>query len=103
MSKKQLDTTEIVSELRQGSVFFQQDANKSVRPVREERPDGPVGPERSVRVETKRREIKRHSFEVYRDQVIKLTERKTEIMKTGELKSMSAMVREAIDNYLEKN
>ena len=69
------------------------------KPVRSERP---VVPERAVRVSIKKREIRRHSFEIYRDQVLKLSQLKTEIMMTGELKSMSAMVREAIDTYLDR-
>lgn len=69
---------------------------------RVERPERPDVPERAVRVEPKKREIRRHSFEIYRDQVLKLSQLKTKIMMTGELKSMSAMVREAIDNYLER-
>jgi|APSaa5957512576_1039674.scaffolds.fasta_scaffold152347_1 hypothetical protein len=97
MSKNQLDTSDITSELKSGSVFFKKETDE--KPDLPERPDGPVRP---VRVEPAKREIRRHSFELYRDQVLKLAERKTEIMKTGEIKSMSAMVREAIDEFLEK-
>ena len=68
---------------------------------RAERPERSDVPERTVRVLTKKREIRRHSFEVYSDQVLKLSQLKTEYMMTGELKSMSAMVREAIDKYFE--
>jgi hypothetical protein len=70
----------------------------------------PVRPERSVRktqkavetVKPHKREIRRHSFEIYKDQVGKLHELRVRIMKSGELKSLSAMVREAIDEYLQK-
>ena len=110
MSKKILDTTSITSELRQGSVFFQQDGSKSVRPEREERPvqeERAVTEVRSVRLERNahpptKRERKRHPFDIYRDQYETLLKLKSAyMMETGEMKSMSEMVREALDNYLE--
>lgn len=72
-----------------------------------ERIERPVRPERVTQkpVETakaERREIRRHSFEIYKDQVASLQELRVTLMKGGELKSMSAMVREAIDAYLKK-
>lgn len=70
----------------------------SERPVRV---DDPVRPVRSERVT--RREIKRHSFEFYRDQIDRLQEVKIGYMRMGEMKSMSAIVREAIDDYLKRN
>ena len=73
----------------------------SEKPERVERPERSDVPERHVRVQSKKREIRRHSFEIYRDQVLKLSQLKTEHMMTGEMKSMSSMVREAIDNYFE--
>lgn len=77
---------------------------------RPERVERSVRAERPVRVTPKpvetakpeRREIRRHSFEIYRDQVASLQELRLMLMKSGELKSMSAMVREAIDAYLKK-
>lgn len=85
----------------------QQPTVVSERPERVERT---VRPERTVRVTPKpaerakpeKREIKRHSFEIYKDQVTSLQELRVTLMKEGELKSMSAMVREAIDAYLKK-
>jgi hypothetical protein len=95
---------------------------ENIKPAQEEPPKQPKGserperiersvrPERGVRVtpetvettKLQRREIKRHSFEIYKDQVTGLQELRVTMMKSGELKSMSAMVREAIDEYLKK-
>lgn len=85
----------------------QKQPSVSERPERVERS---VRPERPVRVDQKpvetakpqRREIRRHSFEIYKDQVTGLQELRVTMMKRGELKSMSAMVREALDEYLKK-
>lgn len=49
-----------------------------------------------------KREIRRHSFEIYKDQVERLQDLKVAMMKTGRLRSMSDMVREALDNFLKK-
>lgn len=79
-----------------------------------ERSDGPERaerPERNVRVLQKptetltkpqRREIRRHSFEIFIDQVTSFQEMRIRRMKEGELKSMSSMVREALDEYIQK-
>jgi hypothetical protein len=89
---------------------------KTVRPVRAVRPVRSTGSKRSLpnkrRVrndypntpskQPAQREIKRHAFEVYKDQVERLQELKVATMKTGELRSMSDMVREALDNFLKK-
>ena len=107
MSKK-LNTAAIQSELSGQSVFFQRqqtdesnnEKNESVRPVREVRNERNV---RDVRLLTKR-ERKRHPFDIYRDQLEKLQQMKTDyMMKTGEMRSMSEMVREALDDYIHKN
>lgn len=45
---------------------------------------------------------KRHAFEIYRDQYDKLKKIKAEAMLDGNNISMSEMVRDAIDAYLEK-
>jgi len=66
------------------------------RPERVERPPSPTPAELGTK-----REIKRHSFEFYRDQLPKLKRLKAEFMIRGEDKSMSAMVREAVDTYIE--
>jgi len=108
MSKK-LNTSAIQNELTGQSVFFKEkpislpdkklpeESNMSkVRSVRD------VRDVRGVRLSTKR-ERKRHPFDIYRDQLEKLQQMKSEyMMKTGEMKSMSEMVREALDNYIDK-
>jgi hypothetical protein len=72
----------------------------------------PQRPERNVRVAPKptailtkpqRREIRRHSFEIFIDQVTSFQEMRIKRMKQGELKSMSSMVREALDEYIQKH
>ncbi len=91
-------------------------AHSSPRPtVRPERPERFQRPERvaAERAPKKsvptpapselaqKREIKRHSFEFYRDQLPHLKRLKAEFMIRGADKSMSAMVREAVDTYIE--
>lgn len=107
MSKK-LNTAAIQSELSGQSVFFQRPQTtdldnekvESVRPVREVRNVRNV---RDVHTPTKR-ERKRHPFDIYRDQLEKLQQMKTVyMMKTGEMLSMSEMVRDALDDYINKN
>jgi hypothetical protein len=74
-----------------------------------ERAERPQRSERNVRVlqkptehKSQRREIRRHSFEIFIDQVTSLQEMRITRMKEGELKSMSSMVREALDEYIQK-
>jgi|APSaa5957512622_1039677.scaffolds.fasta_scaffold110333_1 hypothetical protein len=100
MKKNQLDTSDIVSELKSGSVFFQKEniKNPPVPPVRED-PD--VRSVRPVRI-SKKREIIRHPFNIYRDQLNTLIELKsTHMMETGEVMGMAEMVREALDIYIQ--
>ena len=81
-----------------------QDAHEDDQTERPERAVGPVRPVRPVRPErvSDKREIRRHSFEFYRDQLQQLDELRLKHMRSGELKSKSAMVREALDKYLER-
>ena len=109
--KKKLNTSAIQNELSGQSVFFKQNPSSSsekklqkepkpslVRPVREVRDVRAV---RGVR-QSPKRERKRHPFDIYRDQLEKLKQMKMEhMMKTGETKSMSEMVRDALDTYIE--
>jgi hypothetical protein len=100
MSKKQLDTAGILNELKGGSVFFQKavEPQPSAGDVREERDVRSVRPVRSA----VKRERKRHPFDIYRDQLETLVDLKSRyMMETGEMKSMSEMVREALDKYFE--
>ena len=58
---------------------------------------------RSTTVPVKKREIaRRHPFDVYTDQLRTLKEFSMEEKLAGDLGSESAMVREAIDTYIEK-
>ena len=96
MSKKKLNTSPILNELKQGSVFFQKEGDEKppVRAVQEERDVRPV-------CSPAKRERKRHPFDIYRDQLETLIQMKSAyMMKTGEMKSMSEMVREALDSYI---
>ena len=109
MSKK-LNSFAIQNELTGQSVFFkekpvspsaekpkEESETSNVRTVRE------VRDVRSVRPLMKR-ERKRHPFDIYRDQLEKLQQMKSEyMMTTGEMKSMSEMVREALDFFIENN
>ena len=91
-------------------------AERPVRPERVERPVRPVRveqferaehPEQPVRLsggveQSGKREIKRHAFEFYRDQVTSLQLLRFKMLKTGRDTSMSAMVREALDDFIKK-
>ncbi|MCB2160509.1 hypothetical protein KQH40_00315 [bacterium] len=105
MSKKQLDTTEIVSELRQGSVFFQKPEDRSdIRTEErtdirtEQRPENRTE-NRTVTLPIKRR-TKRYSFEFYEDQIDELKKIKIEAELDAKSITMSEIVREALDQYL---
>jgi hypothetical protein len=52
---------------------------------------------------TGRRIITRNSFEIFEDQMDSLRERSFQDKREGKLGSMSAMVRDAIDEYLRKH
>ena len=114
---KKLNIDAIQSELRGGSAFFpgykgddsptpptesniQSDspqrlsADKPVPPVRVVRGVRPVLPP------VKRVMKSRHPFDIYQDQYETLLDLALEDRKRGGIGSMSAMVREAIDNYV---
>ena len=107
--KKKLNVSAVQNELSGQSVFFKEEPTlfadeksktSRVRNVREVRD---VRDERGVRI-VKKRERKRHPFDIYRDQLEKLQQMKTKhMMSTGEMKSMSEMVREALDHYIQKH
>ena len=102
---KKLNTASIQNELSGQSVFFQNKENReqktevkeNVREVRD------VRGVRGVRPPAKR-ERKRHPFDIYHDQLQQLQQMKTaHMMQTGAMRSMSEMVREALDDYITKN
>ena len=71
---------------------------RGVLDVRDEPPGLPVPPVRPAK-----RIRRRHPFDIYEDQLERLKELKTRAMRRGEEASMSRMVREALDAYLDKN
>ena len=107
---KKLNTSAIQNELSGQSVYFKE---KPISPAAEKPMEESIATDvrtvrevrdvRSVRPLMKR-ERKRHPFDIYRDQLEKLQQMKSEyMMKTGEMKSMSEMVREALDIFIENN
>jgi hypothetical protein len=119
---KKLNITSISNELSEGSAFFP--SQKSVsdsplpQPLRETPKPPPVPtpvkmptaepkptiPERAnaptQQRPTGKRIITRNSFETYEDQMESLRKLSYQEKMDGKLGSMSAMVREAIDNYI---
>ena len=92
--KKKLNTKGVINELTGQSAFFKDppavsESEETVRDVRSGR--------------NEKRETKRHPFDIYRDQLESLQEMKLASMRSGSLKSMSEMVRAALDAYIEKN
>ena len=114
--KKQLNVDRIQSELRGGSAFFPgyrggpspapaaeaSDPQVSERSGEEanDRSPGRSFARTPVRQPT-RRIITRNSFEIYEDQMEALRKRSFQEKLAGQVGSMSAMVRSAIDTYLE--
>jgi hypothetical protein len=98
MSKKQLDVSGVVNELKEGSVFFQKDTERTEKRT-EQRPEI-RSEKRTVRLPIKR-STKRYSFEFYEDQLAEIKRIKIETEMNGENISMSQIVREALDHYFE--
>ena len=116
---KRLNITSITNEL-EGSAFFPSKAAPSVSPTRQPVGDEPkpagviiqtrepkqLVPERAHAPTAQRpngkRIITRNSFEIYEDQMGSLRTLSYQAKMEGQLGSMSGMVREAIDNYLQK-
>ncbi|MEU6064066.1 hypothetical protein ABZ864_06055 [Streptomyces sp. NPDC047082] len=96
---KKLDTSTITNELEE-SVFFSQKPSSERDPSSHtpERPNG-RSPERSFT----RRIVTRNSFEVYEDQMDDLRRLAYAEKMDGKVGSMSAMVRDAIDQYLREH
>jgi hypothetical protein len=119
MAKKQLNVDAIRSELTEGSAFFRdyrkqadspitpaprvetpvvQEQHSPIEQVKPAIPERAFG--RSYERANARRIITRNSFEVYEDQMDSLRELSYQEKREGRIGSMSAMVREALDNYL---
>jgi hypothetical protein len=111
MSKK-LNIDNIASELRGGSAFFpsyKKEDSPTPQPVQTQSPQTqpkPDIPERSnARTPVRhkgRRIMTRNSFETFEDQMDSLRKLSFKEKMDGRVGSMSAMVREAIDDYLAK-
>lgn len=80
---------------------LEEEEQSDVRPVRSELP---VRPEQNVRdqrpVRPQKRQLKRHSFDIYIDQLEELRLLKIEAMRRGEERGLSKMTREALEAYL---
>jgi hypothetical protein len=78
----------------------------SMAGVRPERPEQPVRDERDERnerpVRAQKRQLKRHSFDIYIDQLEELRSLKIEAMRRGEERGLSKMTREALAAYLKE-
>jgi hypothetical protein len=116
---KKLNITSITNEL-EGSAFFPSRKTPSVSPTRQPVGDEPkpseviiqtieakqLVPERAnaptVQRPNEKRIITRNSFEIYEDQMDSLRKISYQEKTAGKLGSMSGMVREAIDTYLQK-
>jgi hypothetical protein len=116
--KKQLNVDRIQSELRGGSAFFPgyQGSPSPAPPAEPQEPQlseqrGEKANDRSVgrsfaRTPVRdpaRRIITRNSFEIYEDQMDALRRLSFQEKMDGKVGSMSAMVRTAIDTYLEEH
>ena len=115
---KKLNITSITNEL-EGSAFFPSKKTPSVSPTRQPVRDKQKPPQVIIpTIETKqqvteranaltdkrpngKRIITRNSFEIYEDQMDSLRKISYKEKMEGKLGSMSSMVREAIDNYLQ--
>jgi hypothetical protein len=116
--RKQLNVDRIQSELRGGSAFFPgyQGSSSPALPAQPPEPQvsersgekandrspGRSFPRTPVRQPTKRI-ITRNSFEIYEDQMEALRKLSFQEKMDGQVGSMSAMVRAAIDTYLEEH
>jgi hypothetical protein len=108
--KKKLNETGVMNELRGASAFFPRSdaADDGVTAMMQEaaqerpavRPAAPSVVEVTVR--PVRRKKLRHPFDLYEDQVDRLRDLAHADRKAGGDGSMSRMVREAIDRYLEE-
>ncbi len=109
MSKHRPDPDKIANELRGASSFFKRpDAPAPQEPARSEEiiapppiqpapPLEPAPPGRPLK-----RQMIRHPFELYMDQLDRLREVAEQQRQRGEAGSMSKMVRDAIDRYLDE-
>ena len=101
--RKKLNETAVVNELRGASVYFprptaEDEEQQPSSPPVEQSPAPVLDPVRPVR--PARRQMKRHPFDIYYDQLERLQQLSLEDRRDGGDGSMSRMVREALDRYL---
>lgn len=111
MSKQRPDPEKMTNELAGSSAFFRKsppatepDATQEAAPLPKPVAATPI-PQAATRTpdrpeRPRRRQMIRHSFEVYMDQLERLREVANDQRERGELSSMSKMVRDAIDRLL---
>lgn len=121
MSKQRPTSDRIANELAGASAFFKPSAplpEPSIEPVPRVNPESNLEPKPAARAartpetDTRtprtpgrpaRRQMIRHPFELYMDQLDSLRELAESQRRRGEPASMSRMVREAIDHYLDEH
>ncbi|MGI8484158.1 MAG: hypothetical protein ACR2OU_07835 [Thermomicrobiales bacterium] len=112
MSKQRPDFDKIANELHGKSAFFQRQATPESppEPAREEQvpQQAPVATKPALQAATPlpvrpvRRQMIRHPFELYMDQLDRLRQVAEDQRRHGEPGSMSKMVRDAIDRLLDE-
>lgn len=110
MSKKQLDTQNVLSELTGQSAFFPKDASTPTQTTFPQAELDTSTERTDIRTEIRSEErtgllplkrlTRRYSFEFYNDQITKLKGIKHDYEMMGENVTMSDIVREALDEYL---
>ena len=102
MSRKKLDTEKVLSELTGQSAFFKKEAKQSEPPQSNDRTEIRTEERtemRSLQYPVKRL-TRRYSFEFYDDQIIQVKAIKHDLEMTGQRATLSGVVREALDEYL---
>lgn len=107
MSKKQLEINSIQNELAGGaSLYFQPKPSQTQihHEAKNERSNERTTERTNVRTMKKQERVKvRHSFDVYRDQLVELQSLQLTAVRRGKRKpKLGDMVQAAIDFYLEK-
>jgi hypothetical protein len=110
--KKQLNENTIVNELRGSSAFFRNAAARTPERANGRTPERPTTrtddhpnastPERPD-VRTGKRQIARHSFNFYQDQIVALKRLVAQRSLAGDETTLSDLARQAIDDFLAKD
>lgn len=114
MSKKNLNTDAIANELQGASLFFQRPTSPAVQRPKEtvfevknermnERSDDQSNERTIVQIEKPSRRVIRHTFDIYRDQLISLQQLQIGVMTRGRRKpKLGRMVQKALDLYISR-